>query len=44
MNRLIWGATTNASIKMVMLDPYTRQVASLARSVGTCVIAGAIEP
>ena len=44
VNRLICGATTNDSMRMVMLEPHTRQLASVARSVGTWVIAGAIEP
>ena len=41
---LICGATTNESIRIVRLEPQTRQLASLARSVGTWVIAGAIDP
>ena len=44
LNLLICGATTNDNIRIVMLEPQTRQLANAARSVGTWVIAGAIDP
>jgi hypothetical protein len=42
--RLICGATTQASIRTVAPEPIDRKAASRARSSGTWVMAGAIEP